>query len=71
VHTVHDPVGRPVEARYALVEHGGERMAVPEMSGASGFALVSGSDRDLLHALLTFCRAELCPALTSSPRSWT
>jgi glycerate kinase len=50
VHTVHDPVGRPVEARYALVEHGGERTAVLEMSSASGFTLVSGADRDLLHA---------------------
>jgi glycerate kinase len=58
VHTVHDPVGRPVEARYALVEHGGERMAVLEMSSASGFALVSGADRDLLHAS-TFGTGEL------------
>ena len=58
VHTVHDPIGRPVEARYALVEHGGERMAVLEMSSASGLALVSGADRDLLHAS-TFGTGEL------------
>ena len=58
VHTVHDPVGRPVEARYALVEHGGERTAVLEMSSASGFTLVSGADRDLLHAS-TFGTGEL------------
>jgi glycerate 2-kinase len=58
VHTVHDPIGRPVQARYALVEHGGERMAVMEMSSASGFNLVSGADRDLLHAS-TFGTGEL------------
>ena len=50
VHTVHDPVGRPVEARYALVEHGGERIAVLEMSSASGLGLMSGADRDLLRS---------------------
>ena len=50
VHTVHDPVGRPIEARYALVEHDGEWTAVLEMSSASGLTLVNGADRDLLHA---------------------
>jgi glycerate 2-kinase len=46
---VHDPIGRIVEGRYALVESaGGERLAVVEMSSASGFSLVSGDDRDLL-----------------------
>ena len=48
---VHDPLGRIVEGRYALVEHaGGERLAVLEMSSASGFSLVQGDDRDLLRA---------------------
>jgi glycerate 2-kinase len=46
---VHDPIGRIVEGRYALVENaGGERLAVLEMSSASGFSLVRGDDRDLL-----------------------
>jgi glycerate 2-kinase len=46
---VHDPIGRIVEGRYALVEDaGGERLAVLEMSSASGFSLVRGNDRDLL-----------------------
>jgi glycerate kinase len=58
VHTVHDPIGRPVEARYALVEHAGERLAVLEMSSASGFTLVNGADRDLLRAN-TFGTGEL------------
>ena len=35
---VRDPIGRTVEGRYALVESaGGERLAVLEMSSASGF----------------------------------
>jgi glycerate kinase len=68
VHTVHDPVGRPVEARYALVEHGGERTAVLEMSSASGFTLVSGADRDLLHAS-TFGTGELLARATFSNAS--
>jgi glycerate 2-kinase len=58
VQTVHDPIGRPAEARYALVEHAGERLAVLEMSSASGFTLVSGADRDLLRAS-TFGTGEL------------
>jgi glycerate 2-kinase len=46
---VRDPIGRIVEGRYALVESaGGERLAVLEMSSASGFSLVRGDDRDLL-----------------------
>jgi glycerate 2-kinase len=46
---VHDPIGRIVEGRYALVEDSGdERLAVLEMSSASGFSLVRGNDRDLL-----------------------
>ncbi len=50
VRTAPDPIGRPVEARYALVERGGERLAVMEMSSASGYLLVQGADRDLLRA---------------------
>jgi glycerate kinase len=46
---VRDPIGRMVEGRYALVERAaGERLAVLEMSSASGFSLVRGSDRNLL-----------------------
>jgi glycerate kinase len=48
---VHDPIGRIVEGRYALIEKTGlKRLAVLEMSSASGFSLVRGKDRDLLHA---------------------
>jgi glycerate kinase len=48
---VHDPIGRIVEGRYALIENtSGERLAVLEMSSASGFSLVQGDDRDLLRA---------------------
>ena len=48
-----DPIGRIVEGRYALIENaGGERLAVLEMSSASGFSLVQGDDRDLLPAML-------------------
>ena len=64
--TVLDPLGRPVAARYALVEpaaaaggDGGERpLAVIEMSLASGFGLVRGDERDLLRAN-TFGTGEL------------
>jgi glycerate 2-kinase len=46
---VRDPIGRMVKGRYALVENaGGEKLAVLEMSSASGFSLVRGDDRDLL-----------------------
>jgi glycerate 2-kinase len=46
---VRDPIGRIVEGRHALVENAvGERLAVLEMSSASGFSLVRGNDRDLL-----------------------
>ena len=42
---VRDPIGRIVEGRYALVEKAaGERLAVLEMSSASGFSLVRGND---------------------------
>jgi glycerate kinase len=42
--TVHDPLGREVEAAYALIEDGGT--AVVEMARASGLALVSEAERD-------------------------
>jgi hypothetical protein len=46
---VRDPIGRTVEGRYAVVERAdGERLAVMEMSNASGFSLVRGDDRNLL-----------------------
>ncbi len=45
---VRDPLGRPTEGRYALIERpGNERLAVLEMSSASGFDLVRGDDRNL------------------------
>jgi glycerate kinase len=66
VRTVHDPIDRPVQARYALVEHGGERMAVLEMSSASGLALVSGADRDLLRANMFGTGELLAQALNES-----
>lgn len=62
--TVADPLGRPVAARYALVEpaaagRGGEgTLAVVEMSLASGFGLVRGEERDLRRAN-TFGTGEL------------
>jgi glycerate kinase len=42
--TVSDPLGRPVEARFALIEDG--RRAVVEMAAASGLRLVAERDRD-------------------------
>ena len=41
---VHDPLGREVEAGYALLEDGGT--AVIEMARASGLALVAPEERD-------------------------
>jgi glycerate 2-kinase len=56
---VHDPIGRIVEGRYALIETtGSARLAVLEMSSASGFSLLRGDDRDLLRAN-TFGTGEL------------
>jgi len=42
--TVADPLGRPIEARYALLGDG--RAAVVEMAQASGLALLAGDERD-------------------------
>lgn len=43
---VHDPLGRPVRARYALVEKG--RTAVVELAAASGLALLGAEERNPL-----------------------
>jgi glycerate kinase len=45
---VHDPLGREVEAGYALIEDGGT--AVIEMARASGLALVEPDERDAVAA---------------------
>jgi glycerate 2-kinase len=41
---VHDPLGRPIEASYALVRDGSE--AVVEVAAASGLGLIEEADRD-------------------------
>jgi glycerate 2-kinase len=41
---VHDPLGRPVDASFALLRHGA--MAVVEVAAASGLSLVAESERD-------------------------
>jgi glycerate kinase len=46
--TVPDPLGRPVEARYALVDRG--RTAIVEMAEASGLRLVDENERDAFAA---------------------
>ena len=45
---VHDPLGRPVEARYALLEDG--RIAVIETAAASGLTLLKPEELDPLNA---------------------
>jgi glycerate kinase len=45
---VHDPLGREIEAGYALIEEGGT--AVIEMARASGLALVAPDERDAVAA---------------------
>jgi glycerate kinase len=42
--TVSDPLGRPVEAGFALIEDGGT--AIVEMAAASGLGLVAADERD-------------------------
>lgn len=44
--TVGDPLGRPIEARYGLIEDG--RCAVVEMAAASGLPLLSPAERNPL-----------------------
>ena len=45
---VHDPLGRPIEARYALLENG--RIAVIETAAASGLTLLKPEELDPLSA---------------------
>ena len=56
--TVRDPMGRPVASRYTLVPQDGARVAVFEMSAASGLWMVKPEDRDLPRAS-TFGTGEL------------
>ncbi len=56
--TVSGPMGLPVEAFYVCVEKDGERLAIIEMSSASGFGLVPDAERDLPRAN-TFGTGEL------------
>jgi glycerate kinase len=42
--TVQDPLGRPVQARFALIDDG--RSALVEMAAASGLALLADDERD-------------------------
>ena len=46
--SVHDPLGRPMDARYALVEGG--RVAVVETAAASGLTLLKAEERNPLIA---------------------
>ena len=46
-HSVHDPLGRPVQARYALVGPAEDCTALIECSAASGYGLVTPTERDL------------------------
>ena len=52
----HDPLGRPIAARYAWIES--EKLAVLDMSEASGLRLLSAAERDPLRAN-TFGTGEL------------
>jgi glycerate kinase len=56
---VQDPLGRPVQAQFGLVEEGGT--AVVETASASGFALVAEADRDVW-AASTYGTGELISA---------
>lgn len=47
---VHDAQGREVTARYGMIEHGGHREAIMEMSAASGLAMVSDLPLDPMKA---------------------
>lgn len=44
---VHDALGRPISARYALSPEG---VAIMEMAAASGFELIAAEDRDILNS---------------------
>src|SRR5919202_5060911 len=56
---VHDPLGRPVEARFALAEGG--RQGIVEMAEASGLRLVAERERDAW-AASTYGTGELIAA---------
>jgi glycerate kinase len=59
--SVHDPLGRPLEAAFGLVEDGGT--AIVEMAAASGLALVDPAERDAW-AATTYGTGELiCAAV--------
>jgi glycerate kinase len=61
--TVSDPLGRPVEAEYALIDGGGR--AVVEMARASGLGLVAEGERDAF-AASTRGTGELIAAATAA-----
>jgi glycerate kinase len=63
VTTVSDPLGRPVEARFGLIEskRGAPRTAIVEVAAASGLGLVSERERDAV-AASTFGTGELIAA---------
>jgi glycerate 2-kinase len=63
--TVSDPLGRPVEARFALLPDGS---AVVEMAQASGLGLVAESDRDAW-AASTYGTGELIAAAVEAGAS--
>ncbi|WP_267128277.1 glycerate kinase [Baekduia soli] len=63
---VHDPLGRPVTARYALLADG--RTAVVESAQASGLALVAEADRDAEAASTTGTGELLAAALAAGAR---
>lgn len=56
---VHDPLGREVQAGFALIEHGGT--AVVEMAAASGLGLVAPAERNA-EAASTYGTGELIAA---------
>ena len=56
-----DPLGREIEAPFALVEGGGTAAAIVEMAAASGLALVAEGERDAF-AASTYGTGELIAA---------
>ncbi|ANF59201.1 glycerate kinase [Halotalea alkalilenta] len=44
--SVHDPLGRPIEARWGLIERDGERSAIVELAEASGLQRLLPAERD-------------------------
>ena len=65
-HTVRDPLGRPVCARYAVVGTGEDRVAFVECSAASGYVLVAPHERDLSRAS-TFGTGQLLARALAEP----